>query len=324
MANQTTDGATAAPFYETGERSDDHRFHFGAMASACEVRLAGVSRDVAATWAAQAINEVRRIELKYSRYLADSVVSRINASAGVATGCELDAETAQLLAFADQLFHLSDGLFDITSGVLRRAWNFREPQLPSPDRIAALLPLVGWREVRRETVKGTTRVTLPRAGMELDLGGFGKEYAADRAAALLSQAGATRGLVNLGGDLRALGPQSDDEPWSIGIQHPRDPASTIASIRLARGALTTSGDYERYFDLDGKRYCHILNPQTGWPIDGWQAVSVVAPLAVAAGAMSTIAMLKGDAAAAFLATQQVAWLGVDKAGEVIRHGIATC
>jgi len=162
---------------------------------------------------------------------------------------------------------------------------------------------------------------LPDAGMEIDFGGFGKEYAADRAAALLERDGAASGIVNLGGDLRVLGPRPDGSAWSIGIQHPRAPGSTIASIRLARGALATSGDYERFFEVDGKRYCHILNPATGWPVQGWQSISVVAPLCVAAGAMSTIALLHEDAAPAFLAGQQVAWLAVDRDGDVIRHGL---
>lgn len=293
------------------------------MASACEVRLAGMTQDDAAMLANRAIAEVRRIETKYSRYRADSIVSRLNAAAGTRESVEVDAETAHLLAFADQLYALSDGLFDITSGVLRQIWNFREPRLPDAAAVAALLPRVHWPAVQRTVENNVTRVALPLSGMELDFGGFGKEYAADRAATLLAQAGATSGLVNLGGDLRALGPQPDGEPWSIGIQHPRDPASSIANIRLARGALATSGDYERFFDLDGARYCHILNPRTGWPVKGWQSISVVAPLAVAAGAMSTIAMLKEDGAPEFLSSQQVAWLGVDASGTVVRQGVAT-
>ena len=128
----------------------------------------------------------------------------------------------------------------------------------------------------------------------------------------------TRSGKILRGTMRAM---ADGTPWRIGIQHPRAPGRTIASIRLARGALATSGDYERFFEVDGKRYCHILNPATGWPVQGWQSISVVAPLCVAAGAMSTIAMLHEDAAPAFLAGQQVAWLGVDRNGDVIRHGL---
>jgi len=147
--------------------------------------------------------------------------------------------------------------------------------------------------------------------MEIDFGGFGKEYAADRAVALLAERGARHGFVNLGGDIRVLGPQPDGQPWRFGIQHPRKPEATIASIELAEGALATSGDYERYLEHEGRRYCHILDPRTGWPVAHWQSMSVVAPLAVAAGALTTIAMLKAEAALEFLRGQGVGFLAVD-------------
>lgn len=292
-------------------------FEFQAMASACELRLVGDDESALRRAAQAAIAEVHRIERKYSRYDAGSLVSRINASAGRGQAVPVDDETAGLLAFAGRLHALSGGRFDITSGVLRRAWDFRAGRVPDGAEVKALLPLIGWPRV----VFDGHRVALPQAGMEIDFGGFGKEYAADRAAALLERDGAASGIVNLGGDLRVLGPRPDGSAWSIGIQHPRAPERAIASIRLARGALATSGDYERFFEVDGRRYCHILNPATGWPVQGWQSISVVAPLCVAAGAMSTIALLHEDAAPAFLAGQQVAWLGVDRNGDVIRHGL---
>jgi len=303
--------------YAAGDDAEDHRFRFTAMASPCEVRLAGLPRALATAHAEIAIAEVRRVEHKYSRYRPDSIVSRINAAAGSGAAVEVDAETSQLLDFAAQLNALSEGRFDITSGVLRRAWDFRSARIPTPYALAEAVAQIGWPRVQRTP----ETVVLPDAGMEIDFGGFGKEYAADRAAALLERDGATSGIVNLGGDLRVLGPRPDGSAWSIGIQHPRAPERAIASVRLARGALATSGDYERFFEVDGKRYCHILNPATGWPVQGWQSISVVAPLCVAAGAMSTIALLHEDAAPAFLAGQQVAWLGVDRDGDVIRHGL---
>ena len=304
--------------YLAGDNAQDHRFRFTAMASPCEVRLAGVPRALAAAHAEIAIAEVRRIEYKYSRYRADSVVSQINTAAGNGEAVAVDDETAQLLDFAAQLHALSGGLFDITSGVLRRVWDFRAVRTPASAALAAEVARIGWQRVLRSPGK----FALPEAGMELDFGGFGKEYAADRATALLERDGVTSGIVNLGGDLRVLGPRPDGSAWSIGIQHPRATERTIASIQLARGALATSGDYERFFELDGKRYCHILNPKSGWPVQGWQSISVVAPLCVAAGAVSTIAMLQEDAAPAFLAMQQVAWLGVDRTGTVVRRGLA--
>ena len=292
----------------------DHGIQFSAMASACEIRLADVSAAHAQTLAAIATTEVRRIETKYSRYRADSVVSRINAAAGNAEPIAIDAETAQLLAFATQLFALSDGLFDATSGVLRQVWDFKAARKPTPQQLAEVLPRIGWNHV--DWNDQSARLTRP--GMELDFGGFGKEYAADRAATLLANEGARHGLVNLGGDTRVIGPQADGSPWLMGIRHPRLADSVIASIPISSGALATSGDYERFFIEDSQRFCHILNPKTGWPAQQWQSISVIAPVCAAAGAMSTAAMLKGPDAIAFLQGQGVSYLAVASDGQVLR------
>jgi thiamine biosynthesis lipoprotein len=277
------------------------------MAGEHEIELAGADADAARRAAEDAIADVLRIEAKYSRYRDDSVTSRINAAAGGAP-VAVDDETYALLNYADQCHAQSDGLFDITSGVLRRAWNFgREPpRVPSPEELAAVLPLIAWHEVEWSE----RRVRLPRAGMEIDFGGIGKEYAADRVATILMGHGMRHGFVNLGGDIRAIGAQPDGAPWRAGVRHPRVAGTAVAAFDLTEGALATSGDYERYFDLDGRRYCHILDPRTGMPVTHWQAVSVAAPLCVVAGSCATIAMLRGEGAAAFLDAQGVTWLGV--------------
>jgi thiamine biosynthesis lipoprotein len=291
-----------------------YRFPFRAMASPCEIRLAAPDAHSAGKAAREAIADVLRIEARYSRYRQDSIVGRINAAAG--RDCvECDAETCQLLAYANHLYHASGGLFDITSGVLRRAWDFRQPRLPDPAALAAALALVDWPAVRREG----KRIMLPRAGMEIDFGGFGKEYAADRAATLLLQRGIRHGYVNLGGDMRFAGPQPDGQPWLIGIQDPRDPEGVVAGIAVSQGALTTSGDYERYVEIDGRRYCHVLNPRTGMPVSHWRSVSVLAPLAVLGGSVSTIAMLKEEEGLPFLAASGVSYLAIDHAGETHPH-----
>jgi len=289
---------------------------FQAMGSACKVRIAGWAAADAEATAAQAVAEVRRIEAKYSRYQPGSIVSRINAQAGSGRPVALDdAETLDLLRFADQLHQASQGLFDITSGVLRRAWDFRRATPPDPRDVEALLPLIGWQDV----AWNAQEIALPRPGMELDFGGFGKEYAADRAATLLQSLGVRHGIVNLGGDLRVIGPRPDDRPWDIAIAHPRQAQATAASVAIAQGALATSGDYERYLEFNGQRHCHILNPFTGWPVRHWQGISVLAPACLAAGALATIAMLKEAEAPAFLATQGVAYLLIDQAGQLTRH-----
>lgn len=291
-----------------------HRTVFEAMASRCEIRIAAPDPQVGAILAQQAVTEVRRIETRYSRYRPDSVVSRINAAAGD-EWVNCDAETVSLLDYADTLYLSSGGLFDITSGVLRRAWDFRRAQLPMHFELEPLLALVGWRRVQRDG----DRIHLPQQGMEIDFGGFGKEYAADRAATLLMELGVQHGYVNLGGDMRFIGPQLDGEPWIIGIQHPRDPQHTIASIPVSHGALATSGDYERYFDHDGQRYCHILNPRSGMPVTHWRSVSVLAPLAIAAGSCATIAMLKQANGLDFLEQSGMSYLAIDQTDQMLHR-----
>jgi thiamine biosynthesis lipoprotein len=293
------------------------RFPFDAMASRCEIRLAAPDGHGAEELALAAIAEVRRIERTYSRYRADSIVSRINAAAG-RYRVECDEETAQLLDYADHLYRVSGGLFDITSGVLRRAWDFRQPRVPHARDLAPLLALVDWASVERDD----GAVFLPRAGMEIDFGGFGKEYAADRACALLQERGVRHGYVNLGGDMRFIGPQPDGRLWSIGIQDPRKADGIVASIAVSHGALTTSGDYERFIDVDGKRYCHVLNPRTGMPVSYWRSVSVLAPLAVLGGSVSTIAMLKEDDALSFLDAGGLAYFAIDSTGQEHHHSIS--
>lgn len=288
-----------------------YRLGFAAMASACEIVLAGMDGEQAAACSEATVNEVRRIESKYSRYRSDSIVSRINAAAG-RDWIECDEETAALLDYADTLYKSSDGLFDATSGILRKAWNFLQPAVPSAATLAPLLELIDWRQMQREA----GRVRLGRAGMEVDFGGFGKEYAADRAADILLAMGARSGYVNLAGDMRILGPKPDGEPWLIGIQDPRRQGTLMASIPIGQGGIATSGDYERYFELDGQRYCHILDIRTGMPVGYWRSVSVLSPRALVAGSCSTIAMLKQDDGIAFLEDAGVSYLAVDKTGQV--------
>lgn len=294
-------------------------FDFHAMASPCSLQMDGVDEALMRHAAAEAILEVRRIEQKFSRYRSDSVISLINQSAGH-DAVEIDAETGYFLDFSEKLWQLSDGLFDVTSGVLRQAWDFKNARLPDPENLKNLLAKVGWQHVERDANK----VKLGKAGMELDFGGFGKEYAADLAAVVLQSHGISNALVNLGGDLHATGgrglPELEGAPWHIEIQHPRQGSSgaftSLAVLPLARGGLATSGDYERFFIQDGQRYCHVLNPQTGWPVAHWQSVSVLAANTTSAGALATIALLKGADAPAWLQAQGVRYLLVQQDGEI--------
>jgi FAD:protein FMN transferase len=292
-----------------------HRHAFTAMASPNEIVLGGVAADLAADACEAAEAEVRRIERKYSRYREDSVISAINGRAG-RNAVAVDEETAQLLNFAAELHRQSDGLFDITSGCLRRVWDFKAGREPTPEALALQRQRIGWQRVQWD---GRT-VALPQPGMEIDFGGIGKEYAADRAVAALRGLGLRHGFVNLGGDIRVIGPRPDGQPWVFAIRHPRSEERVCARIPLSDGALATSGDYERFFITpDGRRCCHILDPRSGQPVRHWQAVSVVAPLCVAAGALATMAMLIGGEAPSRLSTPGVGFLLVDADGQVHTH-----
>lgn len=288
-----------------------YRADFRAMASPCEVQLWSEQPEQAQRALVAAQHEVGRIEAKYSRYRADSVISRINAAAGSAP-IAVDDETAGLLDLGAQCFVDSGGRFDLTSGVLRQAWDFAKACLPKPSAIEALLPLVGWGKVHWQR----PWFALPKQGMQLDFGGIGKEYAADRVAAVLTELDICHALVNLGGDVRVLGPQADQRAWRVGIQHPRHNDAVLGYIDFSAGALATSGDYQRYFELDGKRYCHLLDALTGWPVQGAQSATVCAPLCVLAGALASTAVLQGAEGLSYLRAASVPFLWVDAQGRV--------
>lgn len=279
------------------------RFH--AMAGPCEVLIDTRDAASAEKLFRLAEEEARRIERKFSRYRDDNIVYRINHTDGKPV--EVDEETASLLDFAAACAGLSGGKFDITSGLLRQVWRFDgSDRLPDPEAVAALLPRIGWSKVRWER----PFFTLP-AGMEIDFGGIGKEYAVDRTAQLLSQHLQTGILINYGGDLFAVGPRVDGTLWQVGID---DPAASgkklVAKIPLKQGGLATSGDARRYLLKNNIRYSHILDPQTGWPVkDAPRSVTVLAPTCLEAGMLATFAMLQGNKAKTFLEGEGVPfWL----------------
>ena len=266
-------------------------YSFPLMGSDCQLTLHADNEARADQIANIATAEAWRIESKYSRFRDDSTLSEINRAASRGESIEIDDETAQLFDYAASAFQLSGGLFDISSGVLRRVWDFSTAELPLPSAVESILPLIGLQKITRDEMQ--LRFAIP--GMELDFGGIGKEYAADRCADICNEMGITSGLIDFGGDMRAIGTQPDGKPWQIGIRHPGNPVTSLGTIQLTSGAVATSGNYERYIEAGGKRYCHILDPRTGWPVSGLASVTVVADHCLLAGTLSTIAMLKGSA-----------------------------
>jgi FAD:protein FMN transferase len=267
---------------------------FTAMASPCEVLVPSMSHHAALAIGAVAAQEAWRIEKKFSRYRDDSVTAWIHRNRGIAIA--VDEETAALMDFAGQCFDLSEGLFDITSGVLRRVWRFDgSERIPDTAAVDALLPLIGFAKLQWNR----PRLLLPE-GMELDFGGIGKEYAVDRAYELLEARNTIPFLVNLGGDLRANRPPSHG-PWQVGIERPDTEREPSLLLDLEHGALATSGDSRRYLLKDGVRYGHILHPRTGWPVPGApRSVTVAASSCTEAGLLASMALLHGSRARAFL------------------------
>lgn len=260
-----------------------------AMGSPCQFDIYCEHPNQAKKITQQLIDEIKRLENKYSRYQPNSVTSKIIQQAGKDEGLSLDNETAQLLHYADSLYQQSDGLFDITSGVLRKAWNFKSNQLPADESLQVLMPMIGWDKAHWEA----PYFHLPIAGMEIDFGGFVKEYTADVLATLCINDGIQHGLINLGGDIKVIGPHPNHSPWRVGIQHPRKPETAIATLDMMAGGIATSGDYERYMIVDNKRYSHLLNPITGKSIQPYFAsVSVIADACLLSGSFASIAMLK--------------------------------
>jgi FAD:protein FMN transferase len=283
-------------------RVDDYFLgRFVTMASPCEVLVDTDDPAEAESLVRIAEREAKRIEQAFSRYRTDNIVHRINHSEGQPV--RVDAEMALLLDYAAMCYEESDGMFDITSGVLRRVWKFDGgDRVPSEAAVRELLQYVGWSRVAWD---GSTLAMPP--GMEIDLGGIGKEYAVDRAAGLLAARTARPFLVNFGGDLFTGGERRGGRPWGVGVDDPsRTGEAVLWRIELVRGGLATTGDARRFVLHNGRRFGHILNPKTGWPVeDPPRAVTVLAPTCLEAGTLSTLAYLQGRGADEFLKEQGV-------------------
>jgi thiamine biosynthesis lipoprotein len=267
------------------------------MGSPCELLSEASSAEEAEELTAMVAREAWRIEDKFSRYLNGNIIDQINSAEG--ESIEVDTETSHLLEFAETLFALSDGAFDITSGTLRRAWTFDGgDRVPSHGQVEELLSQVGWGKAEWNT----PILTLP-PGMEIDLGGIGKEYAVDRAVLEVQANSQTPCLVNFGGDLAVTGPPNSRPAWTVGIEA-TVPGAAEKLIELRSGALATSGDARRFLMKDGIRYSHVLDPRTGWPVTGAaSSITVAANRCTQAGMLATLAMLHGLSAERFLDDQ---------------------
>jgi FAD:protein FMN transferase len=268
------------------------KLSFPALGTVCEVQYAAPGGDAqAAGFERATVAWVNSFEARYSRFRPESVVSRINAAAG-REWVGVDAEMEGLLKLCDTLHFMTQGVLDPTALPVIQLWNYKadHPRIPSDAEVAAARQLVGWKKVQRTA----GRVFLPEAGMALDFGGFGKEYAVDVVAQLAVQHAIPSALIDFGHDLRAVGAPPGRPAWHIGLEDPDKPGTSSGSIAIVGKGVASSGDYLRRFVVGGKRYGHIIDPRTGRPVaNGCTQATVVAASCLQAGVLSTTAFVLG-------------------------------
>lgn len=268
-----------------------YQLEFRAMSTQCRVNCHGISASVARDFQREVVQWVGEFEARYSRFIPDSLIGRINAAAGE-HWVETDAETDRLLALCHELYFFTRGSFDPTALPLMQLWNWKAhpPRVPGDEAIRAAMELVGWKKIERR--RGG--IFLPQRGMALDLGGIGKEYAVDCVMNLATARGIENVLIDFGQDVRVRGHALDKKCWLIGLDDAAAPGKCWAGVALTDHAVATSGDYLRHFIANGIRYGHIIDPRTGYPaLNDVRAVSVIAPSCTIAGLLSTSICILG-------------------------------
>ncbi len=287
------------------------------MGTLVEISISG-ERESARKVQAAVAAEFKRVERLTSFHRESSELGRINAAAG-GEGIKADPEILGLIRKALEFSKQTHGAFDPTIGPVARLWNFSagDPRLPEKQEISRALVLVGWERPALDDAAGTIR--LPDPGMALDLGAIAKGYALDRAAKVIRDSGIGSALINAGGDIIAVGEKLPGRPWRIGVQDPDKPGGVAAIVPLRDRAIVTSGDYERFFVREGKRFHHILDPRTGNPAHGLRSVTILAPDGITADALATAVFVLGPKAGLKLvdSTPKVECLLIDEAGQVI-------
>lgn len=269
-----------------------NRVSFRALGTLCEIQYATPDGNSVPTFEAAATGWVEAFEAKYSRFRPESLISKINLAAGK-TWTEIDEATEQLFALCDTLHFLTQGILDPTLLPLMRLWDYKSehPSMPSRADVDTARQLIGWKKVQRSP----GRIFLPHPGMALDLGGFGKEYAVDVVAQIAVEHGIPDVLVDFGHDIRAMGRPPGRPAWHIGLENPQKPGESAGSVALTgnRG-IASSGDYIRCVTFGARRYGHIIDPRTGWPVaNGCVQATGIAGTCLHAGVLSTTAFVLG-------------------------------
>jgi FAD:protein FMN transferase len=265
---------------------------FSAMGCGFQVTVVANNANDADTFLSMAVNNIKRIEGLISSWDEKSQTSRINNAAGVQP-VSVDPELFDLIKRSLAISRLTDGAFDITYASMDRIWKFdgSVSELPDPDRIKESVRKVGFQKV--QLTDSVQSVFLPVKGMKIGFGAIGKGYAADHTMNLLKSNGVSAGIINASGDLRTWGEQPNAESWQIGVKNPLNKNKVFVLLPLTNQALVTSGNYEKFITIDGKRFAHIIDPRTGYPSSGLTSVTVIASSAELADALATAVFVMG-------------------------------
>jgi FAD:protein FMN transferase len=240
-----------------------------------------------------AIAEIRRIEELLTTFKDTSQTNEVNANAGIRR-VKVDKEVFDLIARSIRISDLTQGAFDITYGSIdKRLWNFDTTMKALPDKETAkqMVRLINYENIVLDEKECT--VFLKEKGMRMGFGGIGKGYAADKAKLLLQQNGVESGVVNAAGDLITWGTQPDGKPWTVGIADPNSSHHPFSYLNISGMAVATSGNYEKYAVIDGRRYSHTIDPKTGYPVSGIKSVTIICPSAELADALATPVTVMG-------------------------------
>ncbi|MDH3762893.1 MAG: FAD:protein FMN transferase [Gammaproteobacteria bacterium] len=267
--------------------ADWHQQQLDLMGTRVSLELWHKDATLAAGCGEQVFDEMRRIEALMSTYLDSSEISHINNNAAI-SALEISAEMHQILEKSLYFSRISDGAFDITYASVGYAYDYRNRQQPDRASVAAKLPAIDYRHVEL----GKNRVRFLHSGVRINLGGIAKGYAVDRAIDIVSQCGISQAMISAGGDSRIIGDRGG-RPWMIGIQHPRDSSAIALRVPLSETAVSTSGDYERFFIEDGERIHHIIDPTTGRSAKNSWSATVTGPNAMTTDALSTTIFILG-------------------------------
>ncbi len=273
------------------------------MGNRFEISVVTTDDDRARERVEEAVEEIRRIERLLTTYSDTSETAAINASAGI-TPVKVSDETFQLIKRSLEISALTQGAFDITYGSVDKSlWNFdrQMKSLPDLQTAKAMVRLINYRNVILDTAAST--VFLREKGMRIGFGGIGKGYAAEQAKDLLIRNGVESGVVNASGDLAAWGLQPDGKPWTVGIAHPDAADTPFSFMQISGKAVATSGNYEKFVMINGKKYSHTIDPRTGLPVTGIKSVTIISPNAELSDALATPVTIMGIEAGLYLVNQ---------------------